>query len=160
MFWHKYALTLHRKYCIKHTYANEIVVYWKKTQIWSSCILSGLTLKFHVALPCLVFSSLSLLLTQCCCSVTQSCPTLCYPMDCNTPGLPVLYCIPELAQTQVHWISDFNQPSHPLFSPSPPAFNLPQHQGLFQWVGSSYQVTQVLQLQYQSFQWVFRVHFL
>ena len=50
------------------------------------------------------------------CSVTQSCLTLCNPMDCRTPGLPVLHCLPELAQTHVHWASDVIQPSHPLFS--------------------------------------------
>ena len=69
----------------------------------------------------------------CCCSVSQSCPTLCSPMDCSTPGFPVHHRLSELAQTHVHWISDAIQPSHPLLSPSPPAFNLSQHQGLFQW---------------------------
>ena len=64
-------------------------------------------------------------------SVAQSCPTLCDPMDCRTPGFPVLHYLPELAQTHVHWVSDAIQPSHPLLSPSPPAFNLSQHQGLF-----------------------------
>ena len=59
------------------------------------------------------------------------------PMDCSTPGFPVLHHPPELAQTRVHWISDAIQPSHPLSSPSPPAFSLPQHQGLFQRVSSS-----------------------
>ena len=57
-------------------------------------------------------------------------------MDCSTPGFPVLHHLPELAQTYVHWVGDAIQPSHPLSSPSPPAFNLSQHQGLFQWVGS------------------------
>ena len=84
-------------------------------------------------------------------SVTQSCLTLC---DCSTPGLPVHHQLPELAQTHVHWVSDAIQPSHPLSSPYPPALNLSQHQGLFQWVSSSHQVTKVLefQLQHQSFQ--------
>ena len=62
------------------------------------------------------------------------------PMDCSTLGFPVLYHLPKLAQTHIYWISDAIQPSHPLLSPSPPAFNLSQHQGLFQWVGSLYQV--------------------
>ena len=68
----------------------------------------------------------------------------------------------ELAQTHVHWVGDAIQPSHPLSSPSPPAFNLSQNQGLFQWVSSSHQVAKVLefQLQHQSFQWIFRVDFL
>ena len=75
-----------------------------------------------------------------CCSVTQSCPTLCDPVDCNTPGFPVLHHLLELAQTHVCWSSDVIQPSHPLSSPSPPAFNLSQNQGLFQWLDSSHQV--------------------
>ena len=64
-------------------------------------------------------------------SVTQSCLTLCDPMDCNTPGLPVHHQLPEFTQTHVHWVSDASQPSHPLLSRSP-TFNLSQHQGLFQ----------------------------
>ena len=64
-------------------------------------------------------------------SVIQSCPTFCDPMDCSMPGFPVIHQLPELAQTHVHRISDAIQPSHPLSSPSPPAFNLAQHQGLF-----------------------------
>ena len=67
----------------------------------------------------------------CCCSVAQSCPTLCDPTGWSTPGLPVLCHLPELAQTHVHWVSDAIQPSHPRLSPSPPAFNLSQHQSLF-----------------------------
>ena len=73
-------------------------------------------------------------------SVAQSCPTLCDPMDCSTPGLPVHHQLPELAQTHVNPVNEAIQPSHPLSSPSPPAFNLSQHQGLFQWVSSSLQV--------------------
>ena len=71
-------------------------------------------------------------------SVAQSCPTFCDPMNHSTPGLPVHYQLPEFTQTHVHWVSDVIQPSHPLPSPSPPAFNLTQHQGLFQWVSSSH----------------------
>ena len=67
-------------------------------------------------------------------SVTQSCPTLCDPMDWSTPAFPVHHQLPELAQTHVHWVGDAIQPSHPLSSPSPPAFNLAQQQSLFQWV--------------------------
>ena len=73
-------------------------------------------------------------------SVAQSCLTLCDPMDCSRPGLPVHHQLPEFTQTHVHWVGDAIQPSHPLSSPSPPAFNLSQHQGLFQWVSSSHQV--------------------
>ena len=96
------------------------------------------------------------------CSVSQLCPTLCHPMDCNTPGFSVLHYLPEFAQIYVHWVSDAIQPSHPLSSPCPLALNLSQHQGLFQWVGSSHQVAKILtfQLQHQSFQWIFRIDFL
>ena len=62
-----------------------------------------------------------------CCSFTQSCPTLCEPVDCSTPRFPVLHHLPELAQTYVRWVSDAIQSSHPLSSPSPPVFYLPQH---------------------------------
>ena len=98
----------------------------------------------------------------CCCLVTQSFMTLCHPMDCSTQGFPVLHHLPELAQTHVHWVGDAIQPSSPLSSPSSPALNLSQHQGPFQWVGSSHQVAKVLELvvQHCSFQWIFRVDFL
>ena len=69
-------------------------------------------------------------------SVAQSCPTLCDPVDCSTPGLPVYHQLPEFTQTHVHWVGDAIQPSPPLSSPSPPTFNLSQHQGLFKWVSS------------------------
>jgi len=85
---------------------------------------------------------------------TQSCPTLCDPMNCSTPGLPVHHQLPEFTQTRVHRVSDAIQPSHPLSSPSPPAPSPSQHQGLFQWVNSSHEVAKVLefQLQHHSFQ--------
>ena len=85
-----------------------------------------------------------------------------WPMDCSMPGFPVLHCLPEYAQTHVHWIGDAIWPSHSLSSPSSPTLNLSQNQGLLQWVGSSHQVTKVLelQLQHQSFQWIYRVDFL
>ena len=77
-------------------------------------------------------------------SVAQSCPNLCDPMNHSTPGLPVHHQLPEFTQTHVHWVSDATQPSHHLSFPSPPTFNLFQHQGLFQWVSSSHQVAKVL----------------
>ena len=85
----------------------------------------------------------------------QSCRTLCDPMKCSMPGLPVYHQLPEFTQSHVHWVGDAIQPFHPLPSPSPPAPNPSQHQGLFQWVNSSYEVAKVLefQLQHQSFQW-------
>ena len=75
-----------------------------------------------------------------CCSVAELCPSLCNPMDCSTPGLPVHHQVPEFTQIHVHWVGDAIQPSHPQSSPFPPTFNLFQHQGLFQWVSSSHQV--------------------
>ena len=95
-------------------------------------------------------------------SVAQSCPTLCNPMNCSTPGLPVHHQLLESTQTHVHKVGDAIQPSHPLSSPSPPALNLSPHQGLFKWVSSSHQVAKVLefQLQHQSFQWTLRTDLL
>ena len=80
-------------------------------------------------------------------SVTQSCLTLCGPVDCSTPGLPVHHQLLEFTQTHILWVGDAIQPSHPLSSPSPPAFNLSQHQGLLKWVFSLHQVAKVLELQ-------------
>ena len=86
--------------------------------------------------------------TCCCaCSVAESCPALCNPMDCSTRGFPVLYYVQEFAQTRVHWVGDAIQPSHslpPLFLPT---FNLSWHQGLFQWVSFLHQVAKVLEPQ-------------
>ena len=85
--------------------------------------------------------------------VAQSCLTLCDAIDCSTPGSPVHHQPPEPAQVHIHRVSDAIQPSHHLSPPSPAAFNLSQHQGLFQGVSSSHQVAKVLelQLQHQSF---------
>ena len=90
-------------------------------------------------------------------SVAQSYPTLWNPMDCSTPGLSVHHQLPELAQSCVHRLGDAIQPTHSLSPPSPPAFSLSQHQGLFQWVSSPHHMVKVLefQLQHQSFQWTF-----
>ena len=95
-------------------------------------------------------------------SVAQLCLTLCDPMNSSTPGLPVHHQLQESTQIQVHRVGDAIQPSHPLSSPSPPALNLSQHQGLFQWVSSSHQVAKVLefQLQHQSLQWTPRTDLL
>ena len=89
-------------------------------------------------------------------------PALCNLMDCSTPGFTVLHHLSGFSRAHIDWVSDTIQPSCPLLSPSPPAIYLSQHQGLFQWVSSSHQVAKGLdfQLQYQSFQWKFRVDFL
>ena len=97
-----------------------------------------------------------------CYSITQSCSIFWEPIDCSTPGFPVLHYLLKFAQTYVHWVDDAIQSSRPLSSPSPLAFNLSQHQGLFQWLSSLHQVAKVLelQLQHQYLQWIFRTDFL
>ena len=104
-------------------------------------------LSFSITLGSSMFSSFQSL---------SPCPTLCSPMEGSTPGFPVHHQLLELAQTHVQWVGDALQPSHPLLSPSFPAFNLSQHQGIFQWVSSLHHVAKVLefQLQHQSFQWI------
>ena len=92
----------------------------------------------------------------------QSCLTLCDPMDCSMPDLPVHHQLLRFTLTHVHQVGDAIQPSHPLPSPSPPAPNPSQHQGLFKWVSSPHHVAKVLefQLQHQYFQWIFRTDLL
>ena len=106
--------------------------------------------------------SQSVFFDYCCCSVAKSCPTLCGPMDCSMPGCRVLHYLPEFAQTHVHWVNDATQPFHLPLPASLPALNLSRHNGPFQLVGSLHQVAKVLelQLQYQSFPWIFRIDFL
>ena len=132
----------------------------KNTGAGCHSLLQGtfLTQRSH---PCLSYhlhrqeDSLSLA-PPCCCSAAQLYPTLHSPMTCSTPGFPVLHYLPEFVQTHVHWVGDAIQPSNSQSSPSPPAFDLSQHQGLFQWIGSSHQMVKVLELQfqYQAFQWI------
>ena len=82
------------------------------------------------------------------------------PHELQHAGPLFFHHLPEFAQTHVPWVGDATQSSHPLSSRSPPAFSLSQHQGLFRWVSSLHQVAKVLELQHQSFQWIFRVDFL
>ena len=91
--------------------------------------------------------------------LTQLCPTLWDPMNCSTPDLPIDHQLLEFTQTHVHWVGDAIQPSHPLLSPSPPAPNPSQHQGLLQWINFSHEVVKVLEFhfQHQSFQWTPRI---
>ena len=95
-------------------------------------------------------------------SVAQLCLTLCDLMDCSMQSLPVHHQLPDFTQTHVHWVGDALQPSHPLSSSSPPAFNLSHHEGIFKWVSSSHQMAKVLKfhLQNHSFQWIFRTDFI
>ena len=92
---------------------------------------------------CSMVTSLDMLGSVQLSSVPHLCLILCDTLDWSTPGLPVHHQLPELAQTHVHGVSDAIQPSHPLLSSSPPAFNLSQHQGLFQRVSSSHQVAKI-----------------
>ena len=121
----------------------------------------ALAISAFVVLPSLFLKTSSVHLSSVS-SVAQSSLTLCHPMDCGRPGLPVHHQLPEFIQTHVHWVGDAIQPSHPRSFPSPPVFNLSQHQGLFQCVNSSHQVAKVLelQLQHQSFQCISRTDFL
>ena len=96
----------------------------------------------------------------CCCLVDKLCLTLCNPVDCTMPGFPVLHYLLEFAQTHVCGVGEAIQPSHPLSPASPLALNLSKHQGPLQWVSTLHQVARVLELQHQSFQWIFRVDFL
>ena len=104
---------------------------------------------FACVLNCITHSvKILVTITSCICSIAQPYPVLCNPMDCSMPGFPVLPYLLEFAQTQVYWVDDTIQPSHLLSFPSLPAFNLSQHQGLFQWVTSSHEVAKVLELQH------------
>ena len=93
---------------------------------WSSSFKMQMPVKKRIKSFTYFKTSLRILLL-----FTQSCPTLCDSMDCSPPGFPLLHHLPEFAETHVHWVRDAIQPSHPLSSPSPPTFNLSQHQGLF-----------------------------
>ena len=147
-------------------------VFWKKEKnsLWSAlstsaagCCVRQWCSRFwkHSRKNWLAFNMFS----QCfcyCCSVPKLCPTHWKPMNYSMPGFLVLHHLPKFSQTHVHWIGDAIQPSHLLLPPSLLALNLSQHQGLYQWVSSLHQVAKLLelQLQHQSFQWVFRVDFL
>ena len=124
---------------------------WIDLKMWDLEISKQRFISRHSHLLCVSVSS-----------VKQSCLILWDPMDWSMPGLPVHRQLPGFTQTHVHWVSDAIQPSHPLSSPSLPAFNLSQHQGLFQWVSTSHQVAKILEfkLLHQSLQWIFRTDFL
>ena len=135
----------HLNRCRKSFWQNSTSIYDKKKKNFQQSVYRG-----NIPQHC------------CCCSVTKSCLTLCNPMNCSTTGFLVHHYLLKFPQTHVHWVSDAIQPSLPLLLPSPLALNFPQHQGLFQLVGSLHQMAKVLelQLQHQSFQWIFRVDFL
>ena len=114
-------------------YSISSVVFWKYLQSnrkW--CLTARLSLKIWV-------KTMLFLVVFCCCSVAKSCLTLRNSMNCSTPGFPVLHYLPEFSQTCLHWVGNAIQPCHPL-SPSSPACNLSQQQGLFHWVHSLHHV--------------------
>ena len=129
---------------------QEVVARFRQLRLDATefaCLKCIVTFKAGKQIQTVVFSSsFAISLTQFS-SVAQLCPNPCDPMDCSTPGLPVYHQLPELTQTHVHSVSDAIQPSHPLSSPSPPTFNLSQHQGLLKCVSSSHQVAKVLEFQ-------------
>ena len=135
--------------------------YTKISTYWISCSWTGCPPARKVPAQIHTFIKLDIATHQFS-SVAQLSPTLCDPMNRSTPGLPVYHQLLEFTQTHAHRVSDAIQPSHSLSSPSPPAPNPSQHQGLFQWVNSSHQVAKVLefQLQHQSFQWTPRTDLL
>ena len=139
------------------------VFYWhtKQTQQWnlSEKTVDAANPANHWCLPSSRLNPHTASTCCCGCSVTESRPTLCDPMDCSTPGFPVLYYVQEFAQTHVHSVSDAIRPSHslpPLFLHT---FNFSQYQGLSQWVSFLHQVAKILefQLQHQSFQRIWAI---
>ena len=126
----------------KHT----IYSFWKNCHLTNSLHL--LSRRFYVGfVACSSPHNCIIFLFTCCCSVAKLYPILCDPMNCSTPGSFVLHNIPLFAQIHVHWVSDAIQPSHLLSSSSPPALNLSQLRGLFQWIGALHQMAKVFELQ-------------
>ena len=123
---HSVFLTVQLNSIFFHVFVRDFILKnFYILQFWKIIMLvlnSSLTY-----IVCVLFLSFSVQFS----SVTKSCPTLCDPMNCSTPALPVHYHLPEFTQTHVHWVNDAIQPSRPLSTPSPAAFNLSQHQGLF-----------------------------
>ena len=116
---------------------------------WFICVLSVLFKSYFLPINIPSSNSVPHFLVIQFSSVAQSCLTLWDPMDCSMLGLPVHHQPLRFTETHVHWVSDTIQPSHPLLTPSPPAFNLSQHQGLFQWVIPSHQVAKAMEFQLQ-----------
>ena len=132
---------------------------------WSNCIIFCYPVTRGKHENSAFCTLVTVLCGSCSGSVSKWCPALFNPRDCRMAGLPVLHYLLEATQTHVLWVGDAIQPSHPLSSPFPPAFNFPQHQGLgwlgHQWLGSLHEVAKVLELQvqHQSFQRILRIDF-
>ena len=128
--------------CWKTLYLKWNIYHWKKGE---KGVRSGISCPIHLLIPDSGISSEQhAWSTAQFGSVAQSRPTLCDPMDCSTPGLPVHHQLPEFNLTHIHWVGDAIQPSHTLLPTSPLAFNLSQHQGLFKWVSAFHQVAKVM----------------
>ena len=132
------------KKIIEHEFQNlkHLSNQWVKMRNHKAKLTDSWTSHYTMSQTCtmwLTYRKNVILIVYMLSSVTQSCLTLCNPMDCSMPGLPVHHQLPESTQTHVHWVSDTIQLSNPLSSPALPAFNLFQHQGLFQWVSSLHQ---------------------
>ena len=124
---------------VKTNYINSLCFNFNESsRVWQNLpdLRHAMTFPSRVDKPSVQFSS-----------VTQSCPTLCDPMNRSMPGLPVHHQLLEFTQTHVHLVNDAVQPSHPLSSPSPPVPNPSKHQGLFKWVNSLHEVAKVLEFQ-------------
>ena len=129
-------------------FSNESTLHIRCPKYWSfSFSITGSKENQGILLKGYIVYIIPMSLVQSVSSVTQSCPTLCDPMNRSTPGLPVHHHLPEFTQTHIHRISDAIQPSHPLSYPSPPAPNPSQHQSLFQLVNFSHEVAKVLEFQ-------------
>ena len=142
----KYILLIFNQLTCSHSCKNKTILNWSKV---------SQTFGISHIFSAQETTKLRKKLFSCCCSVAKSCPTLCNPMDCSILEFPVLHYLLEFAQVHVHGVGDAIQPSHPLSSPSPQAFHLSQHQGIFQWVCSLPHMTKGLELQHQSFQRIF-----
>ena len=135
------VISLHFNFCVLKLHVfNKSNKYHTKCSFWIPFIVLKSKILYNVRNGggmTAIRNSYSIVSTHCCCSVAKSHLTLCDPMNCTTPCSPVLPYLLEFAKMHVLWVGDAIQPSHPLLPSSPFAFNLSQHQGLFQWVGSS-----------------------
>ena len=145
----------------------EVKSRWMKLSAWclahSKCSVNLWLLPMSSCLWKEIVNMISVIsYMYCCCSVAKLHLTFCNPMDCSTPGFPVLHFLPEFAQTHVHWVGDVIQPSHPLFHPLFSCLQSFPTSGTFpvSWLFDQVAKVLELQLQHQSFQWVFRVVFL
>ena len=127
---------------VLHSICQQIWKTQQWPQDWKSSVFIPIPKKGN-AKECSNYHTIALILVQ----FTQSCPTLCYPMYCSTSGLPVHHQLLEFTQTHVHWVGDATQPSHPLSTPSPPAFSFPSIRVFSNESVLGHQVAKVLEFQ-------------